>query len=108
MPTAHPWTVRCDSCAAEIFWAINATTGRRMPIDAYPNPDGNVTVDADPRSLGDRLQLTAQVLTGFDLELARTDGTTVLYMPHFATCPDADGWKGITRAARRGPLKEHA
>lgn len=107
MPTAIPWTVRCDSCGAEIFFAINTTTSRRMPIDAQPNPNGNVTIDGDPRSVTDRLDLAATVLAGFDLELARTAGDE-LYMPHFATCPDADEWKGTTRADRRWPIREHA
>lgn len=104
MPTAIPWTVRCDSCGAEIFFAVNSTTGRRMPIDAYPLDDGNVVVHGDPQSVAGRLELSATVLG--PLEAHGHDGE--LYKSHFATCPDADAWKGQTRAERRRPLKEHA
>lgn len=104
MPTALPWAVRCESCAAEIFFALNITTGRRMPIDAYPTDDGNVVVHGDPRSVGQRLELTATVLG--PLEAHGHDGE--LYTSHFATCPEAGEWKGTTRAERRRPHKEHA
>lgn len=104
MPTAHPWTVRCDSCGTEIFWAINAATGKRMPIDPDPRDDGNVVITGDPRSITDRLGLAAQVLG--PLEALAHDGE--LYVSHFATCPDAASWQGTTRAARRRSLKEHA
>jgi len=29
---------RCRSCEAEIFWVTMDGTGKKMPIDAHPNP----------------------------------------------------------------------
>lgn len=105
MPSATPATVRCDSCGLPIFWAMSTTDGgRRIPIDERPVADGNVIVTGNPRSLADRTTLTATVLG--PLEALMHDGE--LYVTHFATCPDADAWKGTTRAERRRPLKEHA
>lgn len=103
MPTAIPWTVRCDTCGAEIFFARDATTGNRMPIDPYPVENGNIVMHGNPQSVAKRLELTAETLG--PLEALAHDGE--LYVSHFTTCPDADAWKGTMRAARR-PLKEHA
>lgn len=100
---ATPWTSRCDSCGAPIFWAVSAATGRRMPIDEHPVENGNVVIDGDPRSLQARTTLTATVLG--PLEALAHDGE--LYVSHFVTCPDADSWKDALRVKRR-PLKEHA
>lgn len=62
---------RCRSCGAEILWAVT-TSGKRMPVDATPEPYGNVqleTVDG---------VLRASVV-------GHGDGT---HVAHFATCPD--------------------
>jgi hypothetical protein len=29
---------RCKTCGAEIFWVTMDGTGKKMPIDAHPNP----------------------------------------------------------------------
>lgn len=103
--SATPWTVRCDSCGAEIFFAVNTTTGSRMPIDPEPRADGNVIIVGNPRSITDRLSLTAEVLGPLE---ALAHAGEELYVSHFVTCPDAESWKGSTRAARRRQHKEHA
>lgn len=78
---------RCEMCGARIAWARTAasetgTGGKPMPLDAEPNPLGNVAVRkiAPP---GRRRFLVARVL-GKD----ETHDTYAeqLYMPHFATC----------------------
>lgn len=33
---------KCRSCGADIFWVI--TTGKRMPLDLRPSPDGNLYI----------------------------------------------------------------
>jgi hypothetical protein len=64
----------CDSCGAEIIWAITQH-GKRMPMDATP-----VTI---PRGL-------------YTLEELPTNGQVhchavlPVYQSHFASCPDAD------------------
>ena len=63
----------CRSCGAPITWAIT-DQGRRIPLDAKPNPAGNI-----------RLDLThAHILTKSD----NYNGPR--YTSHFATCPNAD------------------
>lgn len=63
---------RCRSCGAEIRWA-RTSAGKRMPLDAEPNPNGNV-------------ELTNGVAVVHAQPPAFVDGE--IFMPHFATCPD--------------------
>lgn len=69
----------CRSCDAEILWATTAA-GKAMPLDAVPNPNGNVEAVCDAHG---RWSVVA-VYKGPDLFGA------VRYMPHHATCPNAD------------------
>jgi hypothetical protein len=69
---------RCRSCGAPIIWA-RTTTGKLMPLDAQPNPAGNVTVDDDTSTV----HATGQL--GLDDDER--------WMPHFVTCPSADQWR---------------
>lgn len=74
----QPYVVHCRSCKAPIFWAT--TSGdRRIPIDANPVPDGTLIVDGD----------VAYLLGSLGLE----DYSGPRYQTHFATCPDAKGWR---------------
>ncbi len=50
-------------CGAEILWVEVKATRRNMPVDPEPNPKGNLEMDG------------------------------VRYMPHWATCPNADRFK---------------
>jgi hypothetical protein len=54
---------RRGGCGAPILWAEVRTTKRNMPVDPDPNPKGNLLIN------GER------------------------YMPHWATCPNADRFK---------------
>lgn len=66
---------KCRSCGADIVWATNERSGKPAPIDAEPDPRGNIELWDMP------------------------DGTTAYSMPHqsgwpryvnhFATCPYA-------------------
>jgi len=70
----------CRSCGAPVEWGVSVVSGKRMPLDAEPDPEGL-----------------------FYLE--RGDVTTVgpmdptlypnrkRYTSHFATCPDAEDWR---------------
>jgi hypothetical protein len=67
----------CRSCGAEIRWAVSMSTGRRMPIDAEPTPDGNVLLHPG----GGATVLAA----GVPVPVGRSR-----YTSHFATCPHAN------------------
>lgn len=73
---------RCRSCRAPIRWAWTRN-GKAMPVDAEPNPAGNVQlvgdVDHDPTAV---VYKKTPALTN-----------RPLYMPHHATCLDAQDWR---------------
>ena len=70
----------CRSCQGSIEWAT-MPTGRLMPIDALPDPSGNLAVKRD-----ERRELRGRVVT--DAEPLRGDEKPAT--SHFATCPNAD------------------
>jgi cytochrome oxidase Cu insertion factor (SCO1/SenC/PrrC family) len=59
-----------------------------MPLDARPNQSGNVAIE--DRGLG---RLISNTFSGTSLASVRLRGTPTLYMPHHATCPDAEKWR---------------
>lgn len=75
----------CKGCGAPIRF-VTTPAGRSMPVDARPNPRGNVAVHeaVDGTWYG-------RVLTNAADQLRRHEK---LHMPHFATCP-------LARALRR-------
>jgi hypothetical protein len=78
----------CSSCGADIWWALSFTTGRRMPIDATPTPDGNVLL-AESRPDGTPVVRVVgkPAAAGPDLF---SENTEPRFTSHFATCPQAD------------------
>ncbi len=62
----------CRVCPAEIIWA-RTVNGKLIPLDAEPNPDGNVML----------INGVANVYAQPPLGLGE------IYMPHHATCT---GW----------------
>jgi len=58
--------------------------GKRMPVNATPDPGGNVVLI--PRFRGEAPQ--ADVYKNATEAQAAADGGDT-YMPHFTTCPDA-------------------
>jgi hypothetical protein len=74
----------CRSCEAPIVWG-KTRAGRAMPLDAEPDPAGNVVLLANG---------TAVVLTADEAAERRlTFPEEVRRMPHHATCPQADEWR---------------
>jgi hypothetical protein len=71
----------CRSCGAAIVWAVT-TNNRRMPVDANPVPDGNLTL-AYP-SPG-----AAPIAVHADPGALLIDNPP-RYVSHFATCEFAD------------------
>jgi len=80
----------CRSCNAPIIWAYTAT--KRMPVDAEPSTKGTV-----------ELRWEAGTVRATVLGAAKAFGRRDLRTSHFATCPDAAGWR-----KRRGttPIQE--
>jgi len=67
---------RCRSCDAHIAW-VRTPAGKLMPLDAQPNPAGNVEVRDGVAIVHHQPPLTAEDL----------------FMSHHATCPHADEWR---------------
>lgn len=74
-------TCRGSTCTASIIWATTQATGKSIPVDADPHPDGNVelipNLDAPERAPWAVVHSAPPLLT-----------TGTLHMPHHATCPD--------------------
>lgn len=69
----------CRTCGAPIMWVPSFTSGKVMPLDLYPVPDGNVVLietKDGPR---------AKVLGARSVRPAAAS----FYTTHFSTCPDA-------------------
>lgn len=72
----------CRYCRARIVWA-RTHAGKLMPLDADPDPDGNVMLT---RREGAGPEAT---VLGPGDPLFMPEGMT-RHMPHFATCPNYD------------------
>lgn len=77
----------CRSCGKEIIWLRGASTGRPAPIEAAPDPDGNLHVDLDKGTYH-------LVNVGCPQEAPR-------YLNHFARCPARDWKRKQPQAVRR-------
>lgn len=67
----------CSSCGANIVW-IKTPKGKSMPLDATPNPEGNVVIR-------DGL---AVVLTAAEKAVVPSVGPR-RWLPHWVGCPSA-------------------
>lgn len=77
---------RCKSCGAEIIWAATSQ-GKAMPVDAEPNPDGNVLVTK--RSGMVPLATVMGRDKAGDMAELLADDLSSAHTSHFATCPHA-------------------
>jgi len=79
-------SARCKSCGAEIVWALT-DQDKKMPVDAAPADDGNITLNWLPS-----LNEYRAIVVG-----ARTPNAHgPRYKSHFATCPDRDKHRKAT------------
>ncbi len=76
-PPGNPGT--CKSCGAAIRW-VRTVSGKAMPLDPEPCPDGNVVIAGD----GAALTLANKVAP-------LQPGPK--YKSHYSTCPDAPRWR---------------
>jgi hypothetical protein len=74
-PVVHGET-KCRSCGAPIIWALTEND-RRMPVDAEPDPAGN-------------LMLVRRGTATYAKVVQPAKGN---HRPHFATCPQASEWR---------------
>ncbi len=72
-------------CGQKMRWALTTGKHNRIPLNYQPDPAGNVVLEQ-------RGDLTVAVTLGpMDLELRDPDEPR--YMPHHATCPNAEDFK---------------
>ena len=79
----------CRTCGAGIWWAYTPN-GKPIPIDATPDPGGNIIEVAGTPSDGGFRQV---VVLGPDDARRRIEGGSTLYVSHFVTCRQADEWR---------------
>jgi len=72
----------CESCHKPVIWAVTVKA-KRMPVNAEPEPDGNVALDFRPG-----MDPLARILT-----VTRQFGVKNLRKSHFADCPQAAKWR---------------
>ena len=77
----------CRSCGARIVWA-ETEKGRKMPIDFYPSSEGTIVLRY-PQGEKQPLAIVGVPADAFPREDRFTS--------HFATCPQADEWRGGRR-----------
>lgn len=75
----------CKYCGRPVRWATWADSGKRIPLEAEPDPRGNL--ELIPHGGGDKVKRA---------DLFTADHRR--YKPHFASCPEADRAR---REARR-------
>ena len=76
-------TSRCKACGNPILWARVTATGKMMPVDPEPRPDGNIELT---RGRTPEATVHGQSPLGVDPDLT-------LYVSHFVTCPSADEFR---------------
>lgn len=74
-------TAKCKSCDAPIHWVLSASTGSRMPLDAKPNPEGNIWVD--------HWEGGSPVVVVASADNPPPANAVIFYTSHFVTCRDA-------------------
>ncbi|MEV0441853.1 hypothetical protein AB0I84_06080 [Streptomyces spectabilis] len=97
MPLSDTTADTCPTCLAAIRWAITVH-GKRQPVNADPDPQGNLAAYTDGTGT-----LRVRVLTA---ERDRLEGAEWQAMPHAATCPRPPARRtarpGRRAIARRG------
>lgn len=74
----------CRSCGRPVLWA-KTVKGKMQPVDAAPDPKGNVEVT----------MLGSEYVARAVIDPAAYKGNPQnLHMSHFATCPFADRHRG--------------
>lgn len=77
----------CSGCGTPMRWARNESTGKNIPLDPEPVPEGNLVMSHDPRPGG---PFVVRMLRKGDPD---PDPSMPRYVAHFATCPQADKFR---------------
>lgn len=80
--TAPP-TRPCDSCGAMIYMATSESSGKALPINAEPAPNGNILLTLRAGVLYARV-----IKKGEEVDPGRRRWTS-----HFVDCPQAKAWR---------------
>ena len=81
---AHMNVSKCRACDASILWSLTSATGKRMPLDEDPVPEGDFVIEERGRDL------YAHHVREKGLNLnPRSDRFT----SHFVTCPAASDFR---------------
>lgn len=88
----------CRWCSAEVLWLRSVATGRPAPIDAFPDPDGNIAVDVAAGTYDVVGRTPRPVPTLTDPEPA--EPPVVLHLNHWVTCRNATRRKAAKRGAK--------
>jgi hypothetical protein len=78
-PVTEPST--CRSCGAEILWVQWARSGKRMPVDSLPDPNGKVVLTLR------KAPEPALLAETFDPKEHLPDRRR--FTSHFTSCPNA-------------------
>lgn len=83
---------KCRACDAPIIWAVTER-GKAMPLDADPDPAGNVIMTGANKvgsngHAGPEIKVLGNTADMFGGE------PEVRYMPHHATCPEVEQFRG--------------
>lgn len=97
-------------CGAAIVWA-RSVNGKPQPLDAKPDPKGNIVLDLDTEPPTARV-VSKSVLETYRREAAAKGIELELYTAHHGTCPRADEFrkrgenkgKSVTGSGVFGPI----
>jgi hypothetical protein len=85
----------CEDCGKEILFLKHKETGKVNPIEAQPDPKGNLRINLE----------TGQYRFANDVEYERWKvghpKAIPLHISHFARCPNAGKFRKKTRAKAR-------
>jgi hypothetical protein len=84
-PTFTVDTCKSATCGARIIWAVTVH-GELMPVDADPDPDGNLELVPEPRYPDSRMPNVI-------VHEQPTLWAGTRWHAHFVTCPEADKWR---------------
>jgi hypothetical protein len=76
---------KCSSCGADIFWVKLIPSGRRHPVDEKPHEKGSISLTG----VSEAGRAEQAVVLGRSARERELNDGGLLYMSHFATCPDA-------------------
>ena len=78
---------RCKACGAPIVW-IKTPGGKSMPCDAQP-----VTYKAQSKAKDKIVTQNGEVISCIIAPADINQATGIGYIPHWATCPNADNFR---------------